>query len=70
MNRSLSYLIGEHDFTSFKSAKATSPAKDCIVYKAECTKNGDFITIEIAKTNRFFIQYGQINCRNSAYDRA
>ncbi len=52
MNRSLSYLIGEHDFTSFKSAKATSPAKDCIVYKAECTKNGDFITIEIA-ANRF-----------------
>ena len=52
MNKSLSYLIGEHDFTSFKSAKATSPAKDCIVYKADCTKDGDFITVEIA-ANRF-----------------
>ena len=52
MNKSLSYLIGEHDFTSFKSAKASSPAKDCIVYKAKCTKDGDSITVEIA-ANRF-----------------
>lgn len=52
MNRSLSYLIGEHDFSSFKSMKTDNPAKDCIVYKAECTKSDDFIVIEIA-ANRF-----------------
>lgn len=52
MNKSLSYLLGEHDFTSFKSAKATNPAKDCVVYKAQCTKSGDIITVEIA-ANRF-----------------
>lgn len=52
MNQSLSYLIGEHDFTSFKSMRTQNPAKDCIVYKAQCTKEGDVITFEIA-ANRF-----------------
>ena len=52
MNKSLSYLIGAHDFTSFKSMKGTNPAKDCIVYKADCKKDGDTIIVEIA-ANRF-----------------
>lgn len=52
MNKSLSYLAGVHDFTSFKSMRTENPAKDCIVYKAECTKEGDVITFEIA-ANRF-----------------
>lgn len=52
MNKSLSYLVGVHDFTSFKSMRSENPAKDCIVYKAECTKEGDIITFEIA-ANRF-----------------
>lgn len=52
MNKSLEYLIGEHDFTSFKSSKTENPAKDCVVYKACCTKEGDVITFEIA-ANRF-----------------
>ncbi len=52
MNKALSYLIGEHDFTSFKSTQATDTAKVCIVYKAECTKNGDEIIFEII-ANRF-----------------
>lgn len=52
MNKSLSYLIGEHDFSSFKSSKTENPAKDCVVYKAQCTKDGDVITFEIA-ANRF-----------------
>lgn len=52
MNKSLSFLIGEHDFTSFKSARTENPAKDCVVYKAECIKQGDVITFEIA-ANRF-----------------
>ena len=52
MNKGLSYLIGEHDFTSFKSMRTANPAKDCIVYKAECKKEGVTITFEIAG-NRF-----------------
>ena len=52
MNKSLSYLIGEHDFTSFKSVGGTNPAKVCNVYKAECTKQDDDIIIEIV-ANRF-----------------
>lgn len=52
MNKCLSYLIGVNDFTSFKSMKATNPAKDCIVYKAECQKYGDEIVVELV-ANRF-----------------
>lgn len=52
MNSSLRYLIGEHDFTSFKSSKTENPAKNCVVYKAQCTKEGDFIIFEIV-ANRF-----------------
>ena len=52
MNRSLEYLLGKHDFTSFKSSKTDNPAKDCIVYKAVCNQIGDEIILEIA-ANRF-----------------
>ena len=52
MNEALTYLIGEHDFTSFKSVRGTNPAKVCNVYKAECTKQDDDIIIEIV-ANRF-----------------
>lgn len=52
MNESLSYLIGEHDFSSFKSLRTANPAKDCIVYKACATRNGDEIVIELV-ANRF-----------------
>ena len=54
MNKALEYLIGEHDFTSFKSSGTQNPAKYCVVYKAHCTKSkeGDVITFEIA-ANRF-----------------
>lgn len=52
MNKALSYLIGAHDFTSFKSSQATDPASVCVVYKAHCTKSDDEIIIEIV-ANRF-----------------
>ena len=41
INEILHYLIGEHDFSSFKSSHTTNPAKVCRVYKAQCTKSGD-----------------------------
>lgn len=46
MNKALSYLIGVHDFTSFKKVKTLNPAKICNMYKAETSKNGDFVYID------------------------
>lgn len=46
MNKALSYLIGEHDFTSFKKVRTTNPAKICNMYKAQALRNGDFIYID------------------------
>ena len=41
INKMLSFLIGEHDFSAFKSSHTSNPAKVCRMYKAECTKSGD-----------------------------
>lgn len=46
MNKALSYLIGEHDFTSFKKVRTSNPAKICKMYKAEATREGDFVYID------------------------
>lgn len=46
MNKSLSYLIGEHDFTSFKKVRTSNPAKVCKMYEAKVTKDGDFVYID------------------------
>ena len=41
INKMLNFLIGEHDFSAFKSSQTTNPAKICRMYKAQCTKSGD-----------------------------
>ena len=46
MNKALSYLIGEHDFTSFKKVRTSNPAKICNMYKAQATREGDFVYID------------------------
>ena len=46
MNKALSYLIGEHDFTSFKKVRTSNPAKICNMYEAKATKDGDLIYID------------------------
>ena len=46
MNKSLSYLLGEHDFTSFKKVRTTNPAKICKMYEAKAVRNGDFVYID------------------------
>ena len=46
MNKSLSYLIGEHDFSAFKKSRTTNPAKVCKMYKAQAVKQGDYIYID------------------------
>ncbi len=52
MQKSLDYLLGEHDFSSFKSSGTLNPSKVCIIYKAECLKSGDKVIINI-EGNRF-----------------
>lgn len=52
MNKSLSYLIGEHDFSSFKSSGTLNPSKFCILYRAEVERQGDKVVFNI-EGNRF-----------------
>lgn len=52
MQRSLNYLLGEHDFSSFKSSGTLNPSKVCFIEKAECRRVGDHVVIDIIG-NRF-----------------
>lgn len=52
MQNSLNYLIGEHDFSSFKSSGTLNPSKICFIERAECRRVGDRIVIDI-EGNRF-----------------
>jgi tRNA pseudouridine38-40 synthase len=52
MQNSLNYLLGEHDFSSFKSSGTPNPAKVCFIKKAEITKVGDKVIVDIIG-NRF-----------------
>ncbi len=46
MNKALSYLLGEHDFTSFKKVRTNNPAKICNMYKAQAVRDGDYVYID------------------------
>lgn len=48
VNKALEYLIGEHDFSSFKASKTDNPAKICNVFYAKARKIQDKIIIDIA----------------------
>ena len=52
MQTALEYLIGEHDFSSFKSSGSINPSKICFIYKVECQKLDDKVVINIVG-NRF-----------------
>lgn len=52
MQNSLNYLIGEHEFSSFKSSGTLNPSKICFIERAECRRVGDRIVIDIVG-NRF-----------------
>lgn len=52
MQKSLEYLLGKHDFSSFRSSRSNTPDSVCFIYKAECKKLGDTIEINITG-NRF-----------------
>jgi tRNA pseudouridine38-40 synthase len=57
VNEALGFLVGEHDFSSFKKSGSANPAKICTIYFAKCHQNGDDILIDIA-ANRFL--YGMV----------
>jgi len=52
MQTSLNYLLGEHDFSAFKSSGTLNPSKICFIHKATCKKVGDEVVIDIVG-NRF-----------------
>ena len=52
MQQALNYILGEHDFSSFKSSGTLNPSKVCFIEKAKCKKDGDKVIIDIVG-NRF-----------------
>lgn len=52
MNKALSYLLGEHDFSSFKSSGTLNPSRVCFIEKAVASRDGDKVIIDIVG-NRF-----------------
>lgn len=52
MQKSLDYLKGEHDFSSFKSSGTLNPSTVCFIENAECRSVGDRVVIDITG-NRF-----------------
>ena len=52
MQKALDYLIGEHDFSSFKSSGTLNPSKVCIIYEAKVSTVDDKVQIDIVG-NRF-----------------
>ncbi len=52
MQSALNFLLGEHDFSSFKSSGTLNPSKVCFIRRAEVEKQGDRIFIHI-EGNRF-----------------
>ena len=52
MQSALNFLLGEHDFSSFKSSGTLNPSKVCTLTKAEVEKQGDRVFIHLVG-NRF-----------------
>ena len=52
MQTALNFLLGEHDFSSFKSSGTLNPSKVCFIRRADVERQGDRIFIHI-EGNRF-----------------
>ena len=52
MQNALNFLLGEHDFSSFKSSGTLNPSKVCLITRAEVERQGDRIFIHLVG-NRF-----------------
>ena len=47
MNKASKYLIGEHDFKSFKASGTSSKSSVRTIYNAEVKREGEIVTIEL-----------------------
>ena len=47
MNEGIKYLIGEHDFKSFKASGTSSKSSVRIIYDANVKREGEIVTIEL-----------------------
>ncbi len=47
MNEAAKYLIGEHDFKSFKASGTSSKSSVRTIYDAKVTRSGEIVTIEL-----------------------
>ena len=54
MNKAAKYFEGEHDFSAFKASGTSSKTSVRTIYKAEVTKQGERIYIDLTR-KRFFI---------------
>ena len=52
MQKALDYLIGKHDFTSFKKVNTPNPVKECVMYHAVISEKEGVINIDLI-ANRF-----------------
>ena len=52
MQTALNFLLGEHDFSSFKSSGTLNPSKVCFITRAEVERQGDRVIIHL-EGNRF-----------------
>ena len=48
MNKGIKYLIGEHDFKSFKASGTSSKSSVRTIYDAKVTREGEIVTIELS----------------------
>ena len=47
MNEAAQYLVGEHDFKSFKASGTSSKSSVRTIYDAKVTRSGELVTIEL-----------------------
>ena len=47
MNKAVKYLVGEHDFKSFKASGTSSKSSVREIYAASVTRDGDLVNIEL-----------------------
>ncbi|MEI8389141.1 MAG: tRNA pseudouridine(38-40) synthase TruA [bacterium] len=52
MQKALDYLIGKHDFTSFKKVNSPNPVKECVMYYVGLSEKAGVINIDLI-ANRF-----------------
>ena len=52
MNEALSFLVGGHDFTSFRNTGSSNSNTVCTIYEANCYRHDDLIILDISG-NRF-----------------